>query len=157
MEANEWMARFKVTHQKAKAGQLSESEHKAYLDMREELARSLVAAQSLVVPEGAPARRHFRVAQLYAIELANTYKTMTKAVSRAGFSAVLPSQMKVGEEVSFTMALGRDGEPLTGKAKVVGATKQGGWLISFSIEVMSEPNAERLETALFDAVLARFK
>lgn len=157
MDPTEWMAGFRVTHERAKAKQLNESDQKEYLAMREELARSLVAAQSLTVPEGQSSRKYFRVAQMYKIEIASTWQTMTKHVSRMGFSAALSSQLQVGQEVDFSLFLGRDGEPVTGKAKVVSAVKQGGWMTSFTIEVMNEANGERLESALFDAVLARFK
>lgn len=158
MEPTEWMTGFRATHEKAKAKQLSENQYKSYLEMREELARSLVAAQSLTVPEGQSSRRYFRVAQMLKIEIASTYQTMTRHVSRSGFSVTLATQFKVGEEISFSLTLTREGDPVTGKAKVVSAVKQGGgWLTSFSIEVISEANSERLESALFDAVLARFK
>jgi hypothetical protein len=157
MDPSEWMAGFRVTHQKAKAKQLSDVEYKAYLEMREELARSLVGAQSLQVPEGQNYRKHFRVAQMFKLEIAKTYQTTTKQVSRTGFSAGLAAQLKVGQEVDFEITLARDSEPITGKAKVVGAQKLGTWLTSFAIESLSEAMGERLETALFDAVLARFK
>lgn len=157
MDPSQWIAGFRVTHEKAKAKQLTEEEHRKYLEMREELARSLVAAQALLVPEGQSSRKLFRVAQMYKCEIAGTYQTMTKQVSRSGFSVSISAQLKVGHEVDFSIFLGRDGEPVTGKAKVVSSVKQGGWVTSFAIDHMSEANGERLESALFDAVLSRFK
>ncbi|MBK7861564.1 MAG: PilZ domain-containing protein [Archangiaceae bacterium] len=157
MDPSEWMAGFRITHEKAKAKKLTDSEHKAYLEMREELARSLVAAQAMTLPEGQNSRKHFRVAQMYKIEISNTYQTMTKQVSRSGFSCTLTSQLPVGQVVPFSLMLGREGEPVTGQAKVVSAVKQGGWVVAFSIDHISEANGERLESALFDAVLSRFK
>src|SRR5690348_12850247 len=76
MDPSQWMAGFRVTHEKAKAKQLSEDEFKKYLGMREELARSLIQAQSLQVPEGQNSRKYFRVAQMYKVEIAKTYNTM---------------------------------------------------------------------------------
>jgi hypothetical protein len=157
MDPTQWMTRFRATHEKAKANQLTAEETKAYHDMREELAKSLVAAQSLQVPEGKNYRRYFRVAQMYQLEINSTYQTMTRHVSRGGFQCTLQSQLPVGQEVSFSLTIARDKEPVTGKAKVVSATKQGGWQTAFQIDVMSDENAERLEVALFDAVLARFR
>lgn len=157
MEPSEWMARFRVTHERAKAGILNEDQKADYLGMREELARSLIAAQSLQTPAGAPARKHFRVAQMYKIEIAKTYQTMTKMVSVSGFSAALTAEMKVGADVEFSLLLSRDKEPVTGRAKVVSSTKGVGWQVSFAIDTISNDNAERLESALFDAVLSRFK
>ena len=43
------------------------------------------------------------------------------------------------------------------EAKVVSAVKAGQWKVNFSIDQISEANGERLESALFDAVLARFR
>jgi len=157
VDPSQWIAAFRVTHEKAKANQLSEDQRKTYLAMREELARSLVAAQSLKVPEGEFSRKYFRVAQMYKLEIDRTYQTMTKEVSRAGFSAMMPKELKVGTRVGFAITLQRDTDPISGEAKVVGATKSGQWRIDFSIDLMNDQNAERLESALFDAVLARFK
>jgi hypothetical protein len=157
MDPGEWMARFRVTHERAKSGILNEEQKKDYLGMREELARSLLAAQQLTTPDGQPARRFFRVAQVYRIELNRTYQTTTKMVSVSGFSVSLQNELKVGTKVGFALTLGRESEPVSGEAKVVSSVKQGPWQISFSIEQINEANAERLEAALFDAVLSRFK
>jgi hypothetical protein len=151
------MAGFRQIHERAKSKQLKEEETKTYMAMREELARSLVAAQSLQVPEGQNARRHFRVAQVYKLEIDRTYTTLTKEVSPSGFSAVMQNEMKPGQKVAFAISIVRDTDPVSGEAKVISAVKQGQWKILFSIEQISEANRERLESALFDAVLARFK
>jgi hypothetical protein len=151
------MAQFRITHEKHKANQLDAEQKKAYFAMRDELARSLVAAQALSVPEGQNARRFFRVAQMYKLEIDRTYQTMTKEVSRSGFACMLPSEIKIGQKVGFAITLKRDTEPVSGEAKCVQAQKIGQWRVSFSIEMLNDANTERLESALFDAVLARFK
>jgi hypothetical protein len=157
MDPSEWMARFKITHDRYKANILNDEQKKDYFGMREELARSLVAAQALQTPEGATARKFFRVAHVYKVEINRTYQAMTKMVSVSGFSAALPAELKVGAKVGFAITLQRDTEAISGEAKVVSAVKQGMWQISFSIELLNDANAERLETALFDAVLSRYK
>jgi hypothetical protein len=157
MEPSEWMARFRVTHERSKANILNEDQMRDYLGMREELARSLISAQSLQTPDGAPARKHFRVAQMYKIEIATVSQAMTKMVSCSGFSVMMAAEMKVGQEEPFTLTLGRGITAVSGKAKVVSTSKQGQWLISFAITQIADADAERLESALFDAVLARFK
>ncbi len=158
MDPSEWIARFRITHENAKAKKLSDEERKTYLNMREELARSLVNAQALSVPEGQNARKHFRVAQLYQVEINNIYKTVTRELSTSGFSAMVATELKPGQVVPFNLWINRADEPITGQAKVVGGVKAGGaFRTSFLIEVISEANAERLESALFDAVLARFR
>src|SRR6267154_1654482 len=112
------MAGFKLAHEKSKSGQLREDEKKTYLAMREELARSLVAAQSLTVPEGQNARRFFRVAQLFQVEIDRTYPTVTKEVSASGFSAIPTNEMKVGQRIGFSLQIKRGEEPVSGEAKV---------------------------------------
>jgi len=158
MDPSEWISRFRITHEKAKAGGLNEIERKQYLGMREELARSLVNAQSLAVPEGQNARRHFRVAQLFQVEVKNLYKTVTRELSSSGFSAMVAAELKPGDTVPFKLTVNRAVDPVSGIAKVVSAVKaQGAFRTSFVIETMSDANVEILESALFDAVLARFK
>ncbi len=158
MDPSEWMNAFRVAHERSKMGGLNSSEKEKYVGMREELARSLVAAQRLTVPEGAPARRFFRVSQAFALELDNVSRTLTKDISRSGFSAMVPSSFKEGQRVSFKLTLGREQDPVTGQATIVAAPKVGAMVrASFSLETLAETEADRLETALFDAVLARFK
>ncbi|MEW5738947.1 MAG: PilZ domain-containing protein [Myxococcota bacterium] len=157
MDPSEWLAGFRITHQQARDGKLKPEERARYLAMREEFARSLVAAQGLTVPEGQQARRYFRVAQIFPLEVNNLYNTVTKELSRSGFSALITGALKEGDRVEFKLTLARAAEPLTGQAKVVSVVRQAGnSRVSFAIESMKEADAERLELALFDAVLARF-
>jgi hypothetical protein len=60
--------------------------------------------------------------------------------------------------VTFALTLGKGQEPVSGQAHVVSAIRQqGNSRISFAIDFVSEENGERLELALFDAVLLRLK
>jgi hypothetical protein len=157
VDPSEWIARFRVTHEQSKKNQLTPEQRKTYLGMREELAKSLLAMQAMTVAEGQNARKAFRVAHVFAVEVNNLYRGMTRDISSSGFSATLPTELKVGQELPFTLTIAKGAEPLGGKAKVVSAVKQGSWRVSFQITWLTEVNAERLETALFDAVLSRFK
>jgi len=158
MEPSEWMGVFRELHTRLKADQLSPKERERYLSMREELARSLAAAQGLTVPEGENARRYFRVAQVFVLELNNLARSMTRDVSRSGFSATVPGAFVENDTLSFAITLGRGQEPITGQGHVVSSIKQqGNSKVSVAIDVLNEANAERLEIALFDSVLARFK
>lgn len=158
MEPSEWMAMFRELHARVKQGPVSEKDLGRYHAMREDLARSLVAAQGLTVPDGQNARKHFRVAQVFAIEVNNLYKSMTRDISRSGFSAIVPASFGEGEKVTFSILLGRGQEPITGQGHVASSVKsQGNSRVSFSIDVLNDANAERLEVALFDSVLSRFK
>jgi hypothetical protein len=126
--------------------------------MREELARSLVSSQGLTISEGQNARKVFSVAQVYSVEINNLYKGLTKDISRSGFTTTIPSSMKEGAPIAFSFTLKRGEDAVTGQGKVVTALKQqSNTRISCSIDTISEANAERLEMALFDAVLSRLK
>ena len=158
VDPTQWIAGFRQQHTSHKAEPLAGEELTTYLAMREELARSLLAAQGLTVPAGQNARRHFRVAQVFPVELNNLYQSVTRDISRAGFSAVVQGAFKDGERVAFALTLARGVEPLTGSANVVSSMRlQGSSRVSFCIDHLAEAGAERLECALFDAVLARLK
>jgi hypothetical protein len=151
MDAEQWMLQFKQVHEQARKSGTSEK-HRA---MKDELARSLVQAQGLTVPDGQTHRRAFRIAQAWQVELNNAYKCLTRDVSGGGFSALVPTHFNVGEKVTFSMRIGP--EPVTGSATVVAAIKQAGnSRISFTIASMPTSDAERFEDALFDCVLSRY-
>ena len=79
-------------------------------------------------------------------------------LSSSGFSAMVAGELKQGESVPFKLTVNRALDPVSGIAKVVNAVKaQGAFRTNFEIETMSDANVEILESALFDAVLARFK
>lgn len=151
MDALQWMTQFKYAHENAKKNG-SDEKHKA---MKEELARSLVQAQGLSVPEGQALRKAFRVAQAWQVEINGTQRCLTRDVSGGGFSALVPGALSVGDEVTFALKIG--GDPVTGHASVVAAIRQtGNTRASFTITSMPGADAERLENALFDCVLKRY-
>ena len=86
MDPSQWIAAFRLTHEQARRGGLNEGELKKYMGMRDELARSLMNSQGLVVPDGVPPRRAFRVAHVFPIELSGLYKTTTREISCASFT-----------------------------------------------------------------------
>jgi hypothetical protein len=158
MDPSQWLAGFRGAHERAKKGALQPDEKQAYLAMREELARSLLAAQGMMIPDGQNARQHFRVAHVFPVELSNQHASATRDISRTGFSATVAADFKVGENVSFKLTLVRGTDPVAGTARVISAVKQvGNARVSFAFGKLSEADAERLEVALFDAVLQRFK
>ena len=158
MDPGKWIAQFRALHQRVSSGQATEAELQQHKAMREELARSLLVAQGQSVPPGSPARKHFRVPQVFPIEVNNIYRAVTKDISRAGFSTVINGSLQVGDEVTFSLTVARGAEPITGRAHVAQVTKQpGSSRLGFAIDSMSDADAERLEMALFDSVLARVK
>ena len=158
MDPAQWIAAFKVTHEKAKRGELKDDEQKKYLGMCEELARSLMAAQGMSPPEGVPARRSFRVAQVFPIEIENVERTMTREVSGLGFTATVNGTFKEGQQISFALTLKRGEDPMQGMATVISALRVGGnnSRVSANFNKLTQPQAERLEKALIDAAVARF-
>ena len=106
----------KLEGARVKKGDASPEEKDRHLAMRREFARSLAAAQGLGVPDGQDARKHFRVAQVYNLEVNNAYRAVTRDISRSGFSALVPGSFKEGEEVLFSIQPGRgvdgDQEPV---------------------------------------------
>ncbi len=156
MDPSQWIASFKALHEHVKKGAASELEKEKHQAMREELARSLATAQGLSVPAGQDARRHFRVAQVYPVEVNSVYRAVTRDISRSGFSALVPGTLREGEEVTFSLQLTRDTEAVKGRARVVSAVKQAGNMrVAFEITGLQPEMAERLELALFDAALSR--
>jgi hypothetical protein len=126
--------------------------------MCEELARSMMASQGQRLADGVDARKQFKVAQVYAVEVNNLYRAVTREVSCTSFSAVLPDGFKVGQLVTFSLQLGRGAEPITGQARATEVVKQkGSARVAFTIEVIGKAASAQLELALFDAVLARLK
>lgn len=153
MDAEQWMQEFKRVHENAKKSGTSDK-HRA---MKDELARSLVQAQGLSVPDGQAHRKAFRIAQAWQVELNNTWKCLTRDVSGGGFSALVPSPLNVGDEVKFSMKIGAGQEPVSGTATVVSAIRQtGNSRVSFNIISMMKDDVERFENAIFDSVLARY-
>jgi len=158
MDAAAWMKGFRVTHEKARAGQLTPDELQRYHAMREELARSAIVGQGGKVPAGKTARESFSVPQVYQVEINGLYKTVTREVSRSRFTATLSQDYRKGEPISYSMTLSRAQEPLEGQATVVESVRQGGASrTTFELSTLSEADAERLEFALFDALLARIR
>lgn len=158
MDASQWMARFRSVHELIRKGGGTEEESELHRGMCEELARSMMASQGQQATSGLEARKQFRVAQVYPIEVDNLYRAVTRDVSCSAFSAVLPDAFKVGQLATFSLQLARGAEPITGQARATEVVKQkGSAKVTFGIEVLGTMASELLELALFDAVLARIK
>lgn len=158
MDPAQWIASFRITHEKAKRGELSSEELMRYQGMCEEFARSLMAAQNMSAPEGVPARRAFRVAQVYPIELDNVTRTMTRDVSCQGFTASASGNFKEGDQLAWALTLSRGTEPMQGMATIVAAPLigRGSFRVTANFNKLTDAQADRLEKALIDAALARF-
>jgi hypothetical protein len=158
MDAAQWLASFRITHENYKRGILNEGDVRKYVGMRDELARSIMQSQGIAVPENVPPRRAFKVAYVYQIEIGGVSKTTTREISCLEFTALVSGTFKVGERVSFSLMLSRSQEPLAGVSNVKTATKEkaGATKLTCEFDGLGEDRLARLETALFDAALSRF-
>lgn len=157
MEPAQFLSTFRQFHENAKRGTLEGDDAKRYVAMCDELARSLISSQAQQAPLGVPARRSFKVAQLFPVEINNVSRTMTREISCQGFTATITGSMRDGEEVTWALNLGRSQEPISGRGRVTAATKQGtgGFKVEIAFEDVAEEKLIRLERVLFDAALAR--
>jgi hypothetical protein len=161
MSANLWVEQFREFHARARKGQLPEDEKRRYAAAREQFARALTAAQGMSLPPGQSARRSFRIAQGLQVDMAfasGPIRAMTMDVSVGGFSVMMHKPPGESEEPDFTLRLPGNLEPVKGKARMVSVQRKiGTHRVSFSILGLTEKDAERLETALFDLALERIK
>lgn len=137
---------------------LNEKDKEKYLEMRDELAKSVMRSMGDALPGGATARQSFRVAHIYPIEIDNMYKSVTREVSLRRITTNIQGQVRDGQTISFAIRASRDGEPIIGKAKVASQVAKVDGTIELTLDIasMGPESVERLELALFDSVLTRF-
>jgi len=158
--AQEWMKAFRELHTRFRAGKLDEAERRDYFEAREQLARSLIAAQNLSVEPGKVARQSFRVAHSlqHDIQFAKgDVRVPTLDVCVGGLSTVVPQEPNEKEQPGFSLRLPGGVDPIIGRLKLMSVNKRlGNYRVSYSFVDMPEREAERLESVLFDLVLSRF-
>jgi hypothetical protein len=158
MTANDILGRLGDLHLLAKSVPLSPHERADYDQAKEVLARAICSAQKTPVPHGHLARTAFRVATLWRMEISAlraVHQTMTMDVSLAGFTALLSVPLPNGTEASCRLIL-KEGT-IAGLAVVSGSQRtstSSSQRVSFDFTEMSTSDALRLESALFDVVLA---
>lgn len=158
MDPSQWLASFKALHEQKKRGALNPFEKKKHLGMRDELARSLMQSQNQTAPANVEPRRALSVAQLFAIELQNVHRVMTRELSCTGYVALVPATFDIGELVTVTLTLSRSAEPVKCDSVVKAVVKQGtNWRVEADFKGLLEPALERIEDAVFDAAVARLK
>jgi hypothetical protein len=153
----DWIASFRKLHEDHKRGALSAADEGVYLEGREELARALLAAQRLTTRPEEPKRKALRAAcALQAdVELARgSERVMTLEIGAGGFGAIFAKGPPVGEEVSVSLRV-PGGDPLTGRARIVDVKQlPGNARASFAFTRLEDEDRERIETLVFDTVLA---
>jgi PilZ domain len=156
MDPSEWMRAFKEVHLLAVSSKLPDKDKPGYFRMREELAQSLNRMQGMTVPDGQSHRRHFRVAHAFKIEVNVVNTTVTRDISRSGFACLVTQAFQKSQSVPYQLFLGGGLSPISGQCTVVNCFKQSGnSKASFEFGKMQDDDAERLEMALFSAVLSR--
>jgi hypothetical protein len=155
-----WIASFRKLHEGHKRGALSAGDEGTYLEGREELARALLAAQRLTTRPEETKRKALRAAcALQAdIELERgSDRVMTLEIGVGGFGALFAKGPPVGEEVSFSLRV-PGGDPLTGRARIVDVKQlPGNARVSFAFTRLADEDRERIETLVFDTVLAHLE
>ncbi len=156
MDLGHWLTDLKSLHEKAKSGTLDPAEQREYRTRRAELARALLAAQSLTRQPGQSARQSLRVARALQVELAGAgrkERLTTFDISAGGFAAPMGAAPETG--ATFTASIRLPGtDPLVTLVKVVGSVPMVGYFrVSFSFGRMEPASAERLDLAILDMVL----
>lgn len=157
MDLQSWIANFAQLHEKAKGKSVAAEDLKAYREGREELARAMVAAQGLALKAGETPRHALRVARAYQVNLllsTGRVHALTLDISTAGFATLLRGLPMASELVAISLNLPNGREPVLGQCKLVAnARQQGVYRCSFGFHNVSEPDMERIEMIVFDAVL----
>src|SRR5260370_2078709 len=113
MSFQEWLAEFRVLHDKARSDTLSDYDAKLYKDGREELAAALVQAQRLTRKPEESAREALRVARAVQVDLelnSGKQRVVTLDICIAGFSTIIvvPPHPNEGGGVAIRMPRGKD-------------------------------------------------
>ncbi|QRK05317.1 PilZ domain-containing protein [Archangium violaceum] len=160
MELSTWLTNFRELHERARRKLHTSDERALYLEAREQLARTLLAAQGHKLQEGAAARRNFRVPKGLTLDVcfrAGPVRSRTLDISSGGFSCMLNGDPGGSEHTGFVLWLpGEDEPPVVGRARIVALiphSDEGNRRISFTFTDVSEEDRERLEMLIFDLAL----
>ncbi len=153
-----WLPTFRTLHQRVRRGEADAAEVQEYHHLQDQLSDCLISAQNLAAPPGARARRDFRVACAFPLEVGRLDRAVTHDLSKAGFSALVPTRFHEGQEVCFSLWLGGGQKPVEGVARVVAMERDPQRVstrVSFAFVSLDATTGPQLDGALFDAALAR--
>lgn len=160
MDLSVWLTNFRELHERARRRLHTSDERALYLEAREQLARSLLAAQGHNLQPGASARRNFRVPKGMHVDVSfrsGALRSRTLDISSGGFSCLLNGAPGEGVLSGFVLWMpGQDEAPVVGRARVVAAappSEQGTQRVSFTFLDVSDEDQERLEMLIFDLAL----
>ncbi|WP_257461239.1 PilZ domain-containing protein [Archangium lipolyticum] len=160
MDFSAWLTSFRELHERARRKLHTTEERELYLEAREQLASTLLAAQGHKLQPGAAARRNFRVPKGMSVDIgfrSGSARSRTLDISSGGFSCMLAGTPAQGELGGFVLWLPeQDEEPVVGRAQVVAlapAAPEGPRRVSFTFTDLGEQDRERLEMLIFDLAL----
>jgi hypothetical protein len=158
---DDWLKKFSALHEKARTGKLTAVENRTYLMARNELARAILKKQQQKVPAGSKGRQLLRAATAVPVDLhlpGGPVHALTQELWTGGLSAIVPPVQLATPRLKFVLTLTREAPPIEGWAKVVSDTAVGGSTrITMEFEDLPAPDAERIEFAVFDAVVTRLQ
>ncbi len=158
MDLAQWLVGFRALHDKARQGPLTGVDAQAYQAGRDELARALVRVQGVAVPSGQTPRQALRVPKALQVDVESPVRKdriTTFDLSLAGFSALMSSAPAPDEVVTATLRL-PGAEPVAAAVAVADVKRQPGNVrVTFRFKTLGEKDRERLELAIFDAVLGQ--
>jgi hypothetical protein len=154
----DWLNKFSALHERARAGKLTALDHRSYLAARNELARVLLKKQQKKVPAGAKTRQLLRAQVALPVDVhlpGQVAHALTQELWTGGFSAIVPPLGTPSERLRFALTLAKETAVIEGWARVVADAAAGGSTrLTLEFEALSPAEAERVEFAVFDAVMA---
>jgi hypothetical protein len=155
-----WLTQFCMWHEQHRKGALAAEVVPVYREARADLSSILVVAQRLEIRTDG-ARRALRMARALQVELdfpQGEVKALTQDISTSGLSALVGAAPPVGSLISFHLKMGRDVEPIVGRARVVAAIPlQGSVRVAIAFDKLDEAAQERIEDLVLDAICAELR
>jgi hypothetical protein len=160
MSLAEWLARFVKLHEQARAGAMSDADRSRYLAARDEFARALLKTQRVTLQPGETPRAKLRAALAFSITVQlpdGAFPTITRDISSGGFSIKLMNMPSSSAVVAFSLRLSAK-DIVEGNARLVSwVAVEEGRRASFSFDGLAPEVSERIEMAVFDAVVKQLK
>ncbi len=156
MSLMRWITEFEEAHGRARRALMLPVEMADYLEQRNELARMLLGAQQLLLAPGQQPRKALRVARAFNVELgfpSGPLRTRTLDISAGGFAVTLDDAVAPGTCVPVKLVLPRDGVVEAQAMAVSSKASYGQFRVAFTLPTVSEDDRDRIEFAVFDAVL----
>ena len=159
MRFEDWLKKFSALHERARAGKLTAVESRTYLGARNELARALMKQQQRALPHGARGRQLLRAPTAVPVDMTlpgGKVHALTTELWSGGFSALIPPLGMATERLHFALVVGKDSPPIEGWGRVTADhAAAGSTRLTVEFESITPAETERIEFAVFDAVLAR--